>query len=104
MARRAVRTGAEPSEVVARWWDHAAAWEREEIWPRRLHHVAGGDAGPDLERWRAFGRDAVTFPEVVTVAGALLDPATAELVWHDSGAGRPGLHSRDAKRLTDLRR
>lgn len=96
VARRAVRAGAEPGEVfglahavVARWWDLALHWQREEIWPRRLHHVAGGDAGPDFERWRAVGRDAVTFPEVVAVAGALLDPAMAQLVWHDSGAGRP---------------
>ncbi|MFE2302450.1 hypothetical protein ACFXAW_30150 [Streptomyces sp. NPDC059445] len=31
--------------VVARWWDEALSWEREEIWPRRLHRLAGGDAG-----------------------------------------------------------
>jgi hypothetical protein len=35
------------------------------------------------------GRDAVVFPEVVAVADALLDPGMAELVWADSGAGRP---------------
>ncbi|MFE7530753.1 hypothetical protein ACFU7Y_34320 [Kitasatospora sp. NPDC057542] len=29
------------------------------------------------------------FPEVVEVARALLDPVMAELVWRDSGAGRP---------------
>ncbi|MFD9051757.1 DNA-binding protein [Streptomyces zaomyceticus] len=94
--RRAVRAGAEPERVfalaqavVARWWDQAYSWERETIWPRRLHQVAGGDAGGDLERWRIVGRDAVVFPEVVTVADALLDPAMAELVWVDSGAGQP---------------
>ncbi|MFG2267306.1 hypothetical protein [Streptomyces sp. NPDC048720] len=43
----------------------------------------------DLERWRIVGRDAVVLPEGVAVAGALLDPAMAELVWADSGAGRP---------------
>ncbi|MFI9771667.1 DNA-binding protein [Streptomyces sp. NPDC052415] len=75
--------------VVARWWEQAYGWERETIWPRRLHQVAGGDAGGDLERWRIVGRDAVVFPEVVAVADALLDPAMAELVWADSGAGRP---------------
>ncbi|MFE1500471.1 DNA-binding protein, partial [Streptomyces albidoflavus] len=42
-----------------------------------------------LERWRIVGRDAVVFPEVVAVADALLNPAMAELVWADSGAGRP---------------
>nr|CAF31861.1 putative DNA-binding protein [Streptomyces hygroscopicus subsp. hygroscopicus] len=75
--------------VVARWWEQAFGWERETVWPRRLHLVAGGDAGGDLERWRVVGRDAVVFPEVVAVAEALLDPAMAELVWVDSGAGRP---------------
>ncbi|RZE14662.1 DNA-binding protein, partial [Streptomyces albidoflavus] len=96
MARRAVRAGAEPERVVAlayavvaRWWEPAYTWERETIWPQRLHQVAGGDAGGDLERWRIVGRDAVVFPEVVAVADALLDPGMAELVWMDSGARRP---------------
>ncbi|MFF0143073.1 DNA-binding protein [Streptomyces sp. NPDC005227] len=96
VARRAVRAGAEPERVfalayavVARWWEQAFGWERERIWPRRLHQVAGGNAGTGLERWRIVGRDAVVFPEVVAVADTLLDPAMAELVWADSGAGRP---------------
>ncbi|WP_317453620.1 DNA-binding protein [Streptomyces sp. CBMA152] len=96
VARRAVRSGVEPGEVfalayavVARWWEGAYGWEREEIWPRRLHQVAGGNAGTDLERWRIVGRDAVIFPEVVAVADALLDPGMAQLVWVDSGAERP---------------
>ncbi|WP_308289286.1 DNA-binding protein [Streptomyces asiaticus] len=75
--------------VVARWWEEALHWHQEEIWPQRLHRVAGGNAGTDLKRWRIVGRDAVVFPEVVAVADALLDPAMAELVWRDSGAGRP---------------
>ncbi|MYV70236.1 DNA-binding protein [Streptomyces sp. SID2131] len=96
VARRAVRAGAEPERVfalawavVARWWDQAYGWEQETVWPRRLHQVAGGDAGGDLEWWRIVGRDAVVFPEVVAVADALLDPGMAELVWADSGAERP---------------
>lgn len=96
VARRAVRAAAEPGQVfalahavVARWWEEALHWEQEEIWPHRLHRVAGGNAGTDLQRWRIVGRDPVTFPEVVAVADALLDPAMAELVWRDSGAGRP---------------
>ncbi len=94
--RRGVRAGAEPERVfalahavVARWWEQALHWEHEKIWPRRLHQVAGGNAGEDLEQWRIVGRDAVVFPEVVAVADALLDPAMAQLVWLDSGAGRP---------------
>ncbi|MGW2184253.1 DNA-binding protein [Streptomyces sp. NPDC001732] len=96
VARRAVRAGAEPERVfalaqavVARWWGQALGWERETIWPRRLHQVAGGDAGSEFEWWRIVGRDAVIFPEVVAVADALLDPGMVELVWVDSGAGRP---------------
>src|SRR5690606_35488146 len=96
VARRAGRAGAEGAEVfalahavLARWWEEALHWEREEIWPHRLHRVAGGNAGTDLQRWRIVGRDPVIFPEVVAVADALLDPLMAELVWRDSGAGRP---------------
>ncbi|MFD5192638.1 hypothetical protein ACFWMU_31770 [Streptomyces sp. NPDC058357] len=83
VVRRAVRAGVGSGEVfglayavVARWWEGAYVWEREEIWPRRLHLVAGGDAGDDLEWWRVVGSDAVIFPEVVAVADALLDPDT----------------------------
>ncbi|MET7304139.1 DNA-binding protein [Embleya sp. NPDC005575] len=96
VARRAVRAGVDPGEVfgvawavVCRWWESALLWEREEVWPRRLHAVAGGDAGGDFEWWRVVGRDAVTFPEVVAVADALFDPAMAERLWRDSGAERP---------------
>ncbi|MFI6936760.1 DNA-binding protein [Streptomyces sp. NPDC050287] len=111
VARRALRAGTEPERVfalahavVARWWEQALTWESEAIWPRRLHQVAGGDAATDLERWRIVGRDAVVFPEVVAVADALLDPAMAELVWRDSGAGRPRPLSADGaffRRLGD---
>ncbi|MEE1761058.1 TniQ family protein [Streptomyces sp. SP18BB07] len=96
VARRAVRAGADAGEVfalahavVARWWEEALRWEQEEIWPHRLHRVAGGNAGTDFQRWRIVGRDPVIFPEVVAVADALLDPAMAELVWRDSGGRRP---------------
>ncbi|MBP2055984.1 hypothetical protein J2Z21_009001 [Streptomyces griseochromogenes] len=96
VARRAGRAAAEPGQVfalahavVARWWDEALHWEQEEIWPHRLHRLAGGNAGTDLQRWRIVDRDAAIFPEVVAVTQALLEPAMAELVWRDSGAGRP---------------
>ncbi|WP_126644121.1 hypothetical protein [Embleya hyalina] len=82
VVRRATRAGVDPSEVfgvawavVCRWWESALSWEREVIWPRRLHAVAGGDAGGDFAWWRVVGRDAVVFPEAVAVADALLDPA-----------------------------
>ncbi|WP_244260064.1 DNA-binding protein [Kitasatospora cineracea] len=96
VARRAVRAGVEPGSVfamaravVCRWWEQALEWEQEKVWPARLHALAGGDASGDFWRWRAVGRDAAVFPEAVEVAAALLDPAMAELVWVDSGAGRP---------------
>ncbi|WP_251057276.1 DNA-binding protein [Streptomyces sp. ISL-94] len=96
VGRRARRAGVQPAEVfglaravVCRWWEHSLHWEQERIWPRRLQEVVGGNVGGGVDRWRAVGRDAVVFPEVVTVAGALLDPAVEELVWADSGWGRP---------------
>ncbi|GAA3909032.1 hypothetical protein GCM10023084_71560 [Streptomyces lacrimifluminis] len=102
VARRAARAGTEPERVfalahavVARWWEQALHWERETIWPGRLHQVAGGNAGTELERWRIVGRDAVVFPEVVAVADALLDPAMAELAWRASGGTRPRVRGED---------
>ncbi|MFI9162817.1 DNA-binding protein [Kitasatospora aureofaciens] len=96
VARRAARSGVRPEAVfgvawaaVCRWWDLALQWPDERVWPARLHALAGGDAGGDFWRWRALARDAAVFPEVVEVAAALLDPVMAELVWQDSGAGRP---------------
>ncbi|MFH8534780.1 hypothetical protein ACH4GE_41170 [Streptomyces tendae] len=102
VALRAVRAGTEPERVfalaqavVVRWWEQALQWERETIWPRRLHQVADGDAGGDLDRWRIVGRDAVVFPEVVAVADALLDPAMAQLAWRASGGTRPRVRGGD---------
>ncbi|MFD0355232.1 DNA-binding protein [Streptomyces sp. NPDC127110] len=97
VARRARRAEVEPAEVfamaravVCRWWEHSLHWEQEQIWPRRLEQVAGGGVRGDVDRWRAIGRDAVVFPEIVAVADVLLDPAAEELAWTDSGrAGQP---------------
>ncbi|MGW0999033.1 hypothetical protein ACWD5V_38350 [Streptomyces sp. NPDC002523] len=101
VARRAARAGAEPERVfalayavVTRWWEQALHWEREVVWPRRLHQVAGGNAGTELERWRIVGRDTVIFPEVA-VADALLDPDMAELAWRASGGMRPRVRGGD---------
>ncbi|MEU5019247.1 TniQ family protein [Streptomyces angustmyceticus] len=96
VARRAGRAGVEPEQafqlahaVVARWWEQALYWEQEEVWPYRLHQLAGGSVGDELAKWRIVGRDAAIFPEVVAVAGALLEPAMAELAWRASGGLRP---------------
>ncbi|MFD0164890.1 DNA-binding protein [Streptomyces decoyicus] len=102
VARRAVRAGVVPEQeftmahaVVARWWEQALHWEQEEIWPHRLHRLAGGNAGPRLAWWRIVGRDAALLPEVVTVAQVLLEPATAELAWQASGGMRPRARGAD---------
>ncbi|WP_405366112.1 DNA-binding protein [Kitasatospora sp. NBC_00039] len=96
VVRRAVRAGVEPGEVfsvawavVCRWWDLALEWPDERVWLARLHALAGGEAGGDFWRWRAVARDAAVFPEAVEVAAALLNPVMADLIWQDSGAGRP---------------
>ncbi|MET9618136.1 hypothetical protein [Kitasatospora indigofera] len=95
VVRRAQRSGVEEGAVfavaravVCQWWDLALGWEQERIWPARLHRLAAGDAGPEFWWWRAVAREAATFPEVVAVAGALVDPVVAQLVWTDSGGER----------------
>ncbi|MFI1855537.1 DNA-binding protein [Streptomyces sp. NPDC020480] len=112
VARRAVRARVEPEQafalahaVVAHWWEQALYWEAEWIWPRRLHRLAGGSVGAELEWWRIVGRDAAIFPEAVAVADALLDPVMQELLWHDTDApGGPRLAPFDgvfARRLSE---
>lgn len=102
VTRRTARAGVKPERVfalahavVARWWEQALHWEREALWPQRLHHIAGGNAGGDLDRWRVVGRDTVIFPEVVAVADALLDPAMAEPAWRASGGMQPQVRGGD---------
>ncbi|MBM9506789.1 TniQ family protein [Streptomyces sp. KK5PA1] len=94
VARTAVAAGADPGRVfamahavVCAWWEQALQWERERIWPARLHAVAGGDAGPRFWWWRVIARDAVVFPETVALARVLLDPGMQEWIWDDHGAG-----------------
>ncbi|WP_406002428.1 hypothetical protein [Streptomyces sp. NBC_00829] len=65
------------------------------IWPYRLHQLAGGSVGGELAWWRIVGRDAAVFPEVVAVAGALLEPAPTELAWRASGGTRPRVRGGD---------
>ena len=93
VVRRAVAAGVAPEAVfavaravVCQWWDLALEWNDEQIWPTRLHALAGGDAGETFWWWRAVTREAATFPETLTLARALLDPAVADMAWRDSGA------------------
>ncbi|WP_218783319.1 DNA-binding protein [Streptomyces sp. BR123] len=95
VARRARNGGVDPGAVftlaravVCQWWDQALDWRRERIWPARLHQLAGGDAGREFWWWRAVAREAATFPELVTVAGSLLDPGMRGLVRADGGGER----------------
>ncbi|MFE3114198.1 hypothetical protein [Kitasatospora indigofera] len=111
VVRRAKRGGVEAGAVfpvgravVCQWWDHALGWEQERIWPARLHRLAGGDAGPEFWWWRAVAREAATFPEVVAVAGALVDPVVAQLVWTDSGGERVRPFSPDGALCRELGR
>ena len=72
--------------VVCQWWQLALEWEDEQIWPARLHQLAGGDAGTQFWWWRAVAREASIFPEAIALTETLLDPGVAEMVWQDSGA------------------
>ncbi|MEU5403891.1 TniQ family protein [Streptomyces sp. NPDC005963] len=94
VARAAAAAGTDPGRVfalshaaVCAWWEQALQWQRERIWPARLHAVAGGDAGPRFWWWRIIARDAVVFPETVALARVLLDSGMQERIWEDHGAG-----------------
>ncbi|MFC1414159.1 DNA-binding protein [Streptacidiphilus sp. N1-12] len=97
VARRAAAAGVAPGAVfavaravVCQWWDLALEWSDERIWPARLHALAGGDAGEKFWWWRAVAREAALFPETLALAGALIDPAVTDMVWHDTGG--PGTY------------
>ncbi|MEU6557959.1 Helicase associated domain protein [Streptomyces sp. NPDC046915] len=93
--------GAEPGEVfalaravVCSWWEREEFWERGTVWGWRLEQVVAAarrrcpdPAGWKGGQWRLLVRDAVTFPEVVAVAQALVDPRMQQLAAGDgSGA------------------
>ncbi|WP_328687999.1 helicase associated domain-containing protein [Streptomyces phaeochromogenes] len=94
VARRAMGAGVEAGAVfaVARavvcgWWEQEAFWQREQVWGQRLERVVLGNSrkpraevGRPDAWWRLVARDAVVFPEVMTVAAALMDPALRPLV------------------------
>lgn len=72
--------------VVCGWWEREEFWARERVWGPRLEQVVAatcrrdpGPAGWGERQWRLLVRDVVVFPEVVTVAAALSDPAVREL-------------------------
>ncbi|KPH99477.1 putative transposase IS4/IS5 family [Actinobacteria bacterium OK006] len=88
VAASAVASGVAPGEVfalaqavVCGWWEREDFWARERVWGPRLEQVLGATrrrwdvavSGWGDVQWRLLVRDAVLFPEVVTVAGALVD-------------------------------
>ncbi|MFG2638086.1 Helicase associated domain protein [Streptomyces sp. NPDC048362] len=98
--RAAQAAGVAPGEVfalaravVCGWWQREEFWARENVWGPRLEQVVaatrtqGTDpAGWGDPQWRLLARDAVVFPEIVTVAKALLDPRLRELAAESAGA------------------
>ncbi|WP_143674577.1 MULTISPECIES: Helicase associated domain protein [Streptomyces] len=104
VARAGAAGGADPGEVfalaravVCEWWGRKEFWEREQVWGARLEEVVaatrwwGGDADPvgwGAEQWRLLVRDVVVFPEIVGVAGPLVEPDVRQLV---AGEGASGL-------------
>ncbi|WP_406173224.1 transposase [Streptomyces canus] len=101
VARAAKEGGGAPREVFALaravvcwWWEREEFWARETVWGPRLERVmaaavrrAGDGVGWGFEQWRLLVRDAVVFPEVVSVARALADPRLRER----AGQGAQGL-------------
>ncbi|MFD7232113.1 helicase associated domain-containing protein [Streptomyces sp. NPDC059881] len=69
--------------ILAAWWDEP--WPEEILWPDRLRLMT---AGNDLA-WRAAARDAVTYPEAVTLTAALIDPGVQQQLLDDTGQHQP---------------
>ncbi|MET8514341.1 helicase associated domain-containing protein [Streptomyces sp. NPDC005077] len=69
--------------ITTSWWDEP--WPEEISWPQRLRLMAPGNDPV----WRAAARDAVTYPEAVTVAAALIDPGVQQQLLDDAGRHQP---------------
>ncbi|MER8062761.1 MULTISPECIES: helicase associated domain-containing protein [unclassified Streptomyces] len=101
VARAAVAAGAGPGEVfalaravVCGWWEREEFGERDAVWGLRLEQAAARTrrryAEPEgwgERQWRLLVRDAVVFPEVVAVAGALMDPRVQQMAVRDGAGG-----------------
>ncbi|MFD6231624.1 helicase associated domain-containing protein [Streptomyces sp. NPDC060232] len=80
--------------VAASWWDES--WPEETLWPDRLRSMALGNGLV----WRVAARDAVTYPEAVTLAAALADAGVQQQLLDEAGRHQP--HSlADVPRLVD---
>ncbi|MFJ1831762.1 TniQ family protein, partial [Streptomyces sp. NPDC088178] len=69
--------------VTASWWGEA--WPEETLWPDRLRLMAHGNGFA----WRVAARDAVTYPEAVTLAAALADAGVQQLLLYEAGRHQP---------------
>ncbi len=69
--------------ILASWWDEP--WPEETIWPDRLRLMAAGNG---LAR-RTAARDAVTYPEAVTLAAALADTGVQQRLLDEAGRHQP---------------
>ncbi|WP_159007436.1 DNA-binding protein, partial [Streptomyces sp. NRRL S-813] len=101
VAVAAAEAGAVPREVftlaravVCGWWEWEEFWAREVVWGWRLEQVVEATRRrcPDPQgwgerEWRLLVRDVVVFPEVVAVAGALVDPRMRQLAGGDGSDG-----------------
>ncbi|WP_437051086.1 helicase associated domain-containing protein [Streptomyces sp. enrichment culture] len=65
----AVRAFEVTQAVAVSWWTQH--WPEEEQWPRRVGQLTPQGADPGW--WRLLARDAVTYPETVALASALVD-------------------------------
>lgn len=75
LARQAAARGHDPHRafalaraVMLGWWQQAATWQDEQIWPQRLHRLTHRPApcGSEGERSASL-RDAAVLPEVLTL-------------------------------------
>ncbi|MFD5378311.1 Helicase associated domain protein, partial [Streptomyces griseoincarnatus] len=71
--------------IIATWWD--AARPQETAWTRRLDSLTR--ANPTAELSPHAARDAVTYPDTVTLAGLLASPFWQHQVLADTGKHRP---------------
>ncbi|MEU6237544.1 hypothetical protein [Kitasatospora sp. NPDC047058] len=71
--------------VTASWW--AQPWPRGDAWSRRLEATRADDE--DGPRWQVLARDLVTYPDTVTVATMLADPALRARVAADTRGHLP---------------
>lgn len=68
--------------ITASWWNES--WPEETAWPERLQQMTHGEAA-----WRDAARDAVTYPEAVTLTAILADPRVQAQLLADAGAHQP---------------